>query len=208
MTDWAKEIEEELNWREAELASFKALISFAPKGSVRMTALLRALWALLYAHYEGFCKFLWDFYLDALEKQKIQREICEDRIACLSLEKDFKKLKSNLAPESIWSFCKSEFPQLIGETAVFHTKLDTQNNLWPGIFRKNTEKVALPTKMIDEQASKIKTLVARRNEIAHGRKMVIRDLSEYQKYEESTLLVMHDLAVSIFEAIERQQYLK
>jgi hypothetical protein len=55
MEDWDKQIEEDLDWREAELASFKILISSAPKGSVRESALLRAIWALLYAHYEGFC---------------------------------------------------------------------------------------------------------------------------------------------------------
>ena len=208
MEDWAKQIEEDLNWREAELASFKILISSAPKGSVRESALLRAVWALLYAHYEGFCKFAWDLYLDALEKEKVPRSVCRDNIACLSLVNDFKRLRGNLTPESIWSFCTSEFPGLMSEPAMFQIKLETEHNLWPNIFRENAKKIALSTTMIDEHEMRIKALVARRNEIAHGQKMTIADLDEYQKYEDSALLVMHELAVNIIDALEGKKHLK
>lgn len=208
MEDWAKQIEEDLNWREAELASFKILISSAPKGSVRESTLLRAIWVLLYAHYEGFCKFAWDLYLDALEKEKVPRSACRDNIACLSLINDFKQLRGDLASESIWSFCTSEFPRLMSEPAKFQIKLETEHNLWPNIFRENTQKIALPTAIIDEHATRIKTLVARRNEIAHGQKMIIKDIDEYQKYEDSVLLIMHELAVNIIDALEGKKHLK
>ena len=208
MADWDKQIEEDLNWREAELASFKILISSASKGSVRESALLRAIWALLYAHYEGFCKFAWDLYLDALEKEKVPRSACRDNIACLSLINDFKQLRGDLASESIWSFCTSEFPSLMSEPATFQTKLETEHNLWPNIFRENAQKIALPTTMIDEHATKIRALVARRNEIAHGQKMTIKDIDEYQKYEDSVLLIMHELAVNIIDALEGKKHLK
>ena len=208
MEDWARQIEEDLKWREAELASFKILIYFASKGSVRESALLRAIWALLYAHYEGFCKFAWDLYLDALEKEGVPRSVCRDNIVCLSLESDFKRLRGNLASESIWSFCTSEFQGLMSDPLVFQTKLETEHNLWPNIFRENTQKMALPTTMIDEHATRIRALVERRNEIAHGQKMIIQDIDEYQKYEDSALLIMHELAVNIIDALEGKKYLK
>lgn len=208
MSDLAKELENDLNWREAELASFKLLVSSAPRGSVKEQALLRALWALLYAHYEGFCKFSWDLFLDALQEQIVQRSSCNDQIACLSLEKDFKKLKGNLTPTAIWSFCTAEFPRLMSEPAVFNIKLETQNNLWPNIFKDNVQKVSFPTEIIDEHYTRIKTLVARRNEIAHGQRMIINDLIEYQKYEDSALLVMHDLAINILDCLANNKHIK
>jgi len=208
MEDWAKQIEEDLDWREAELASFKILINSALKGSVRESALLRAIWALLYAHYEGFCKFAWDLYLGALEKEGVPRSACQDDIACLSVESDFKRLRGDLASKSIWSFCTSEFQRLMSEPAVFQTKLETEHNLWPNIFRENSRKIALPTTMVDEHERRIAALVKRRNEIAHGQKMIIEDIDEYQEYEDSAFLVMHELAINIIEALDERKYLK
>lgn len=208
MPDLAKEIEIDLSWREAELASFKALVSLTEKGSVRESALLRALWALLYAHFEGFCKFAWDLYLDVLEKEKTKRSLLKDQIAWLSLEQVVKTLKSNFEMEQLWHFCLDELPKLLAEPAVFKTKLETRSNLWPDVFLENSEKVSLPTSMIDEHKSEIKTLVARRNDIAHGKKIHIKDLSEYKIYEDSAFFVMHELAIGVIESIEHKKYLK
>lgn len=51
-------------------------------------------------------------------------------------------------------------------------------------------------------------MVARRNEIAHGQKMIIKDIQEYKKYEDAALEVMHELAVSIVDALDKKQYLR
>ena len=208
MADWAKELERDLDWRMAELVSFKALISSADTGTVRHTALLRAAWALLYAHYEGFCKFAWDLYLEALEKEKKSRLSYKDKIVCFSLEKDFKKLKGNLASDNLWSFCVDEFPKLLSEPVMFMTKLETEANLWPEVFTKNSEKVSLPTQMINIHNSKIRALVARRNDIAHGKKMIIKELAEYQEYEKAVISVINELAEGIIESLENKKYLR
>jgi hypothetical protein len=54
---------------------------------------------------------------------------------------------------------------------------------------------------------KLKSLVARRNEIAHGQKMTISSLTEYQEYENAAIVVMHELAISVLEALESKCYL-
>ena len=55
--DWSQQLEEDLSWREGEIASLKlAIVAAVPS---RRAPLLRAAWALLYAHYEGFCRFAW-----------------------------------------------------------------------------------------------------------------------------------------------------
>ena len=68
MSTWSDQIEADLKWREGELASLKLLAASADHGSDRQRAILRALWAMLYAHYEGFCLFCWDLMLSAIEK--------------------------------------------------------------------------------------------------------------------------------------------
>lgn len=204
--EWISALEENLDWREAELASFKILLSSTPKESVRQTALLRAAWALLYAHYEGFCKFAWDIYLDALEKCRLPRSEFVECIACFSLESDFRRFRGNLSPDAIWDFCTSEFGSLLSLPAVFEQKLETNSNLWPNLFKENARKVGLPTHAVDEHLTRLKALVARRNDIAHGKKMIVKNIHEYAEYENAALLVMHELAINIIESLEQEKY--
>lgn len=208
MRDWAKEIEDDLRWREAELATFKLSIIESKEGSVKHSALLRANWAMLYAHYEGFSKFAWDLYLEALGELKIKRGNYINSIARLSLSKEFKKLRANLTYKELWDFCETKFEDLLNEDALFVDKLETQSNLWPNLFKDNSSTVNLPYLKMDEHESKIRALVHRRNEIAHGQKMVIKTLKEYQEYEDAAIIIMHELGVAIVESLEKQSYLK
>ncbi|WP_347566292.1 MAE_28990/MAE_18760 family HEPN-like nuclease [Scytonema sp. UIC 10036] len=54
----------------------------------------------------------------------------------------------------------------------------------------------------------MKSLVARRNEIAHRPKMIIKNLQEYKKYEDAALEVMHELAISIVDSLDKKLYLQ
>ena len=162
MNSWIKTIEDDLNWREAELASLKKLVIEAQKPSVRYTTLLRAMCALLYAHYEGFCKFLWDYYLDVLEKQKIKRVECNSQLTKLSLQKDFKTLKGDLSLNSIWDFCNKRFSELLEHDINFEMKLETQNNLWPNVLTDNLTCLGLDYSVVTNNETKLKNLVSRK----------------------------------------------
>jgi hypothetical protein len=94
------------------------------------------------------------------------------------------------------------------EQLTFELSLETDSNLWPNLLRDNSTEVDLPHKKVDEHELKLKALVARRNEIAHGKKMVIASLAEYQPYEDAAILVMHELAVAVLECLEKKTYLR
>ncbi len=205
--DLSDQIEQDLRWREAELASLKVLVVESDRGSVREATLLRAIWALLYAHYEGFFKFAWDLYLDHLENSRIPRNLCRREIAELSLTKEFNRLRGNLSSSSLWTFCQEELPQLLTNTASFEIKLDTRSNLWPQVIRENSAQAGLRCATVESNDAKLKALVRRRNEIAHGQKMIVRNLGEYQDYEDIALVAMHELAVEVLQAIETKNYL-
>lgn len=64
MTDWPALLEGDLQWREAELASLKRIAITNSGNEVTLRATLRAGWAMLYAHFEGFTKFCWELLLD------------------------------------------------------------------------------------------------------------------------------------------------
>jgi hypothetical protein len=55
---------------------------------------------------------------------------------------------------------------------------------------------------MDAARNRIKALVSRRNDIAHGKAMTVKSIDEYSEYENSTFLVMHDLAVQVVEILE------
>ena len=208
MNDWGKALEEELKWREAELASLKLSVSEAEPGSVKQRSLLRALWTILYAHYEGFCKFAWEFYLQNLEQLGISRDSCCVPIAQFSLSKKFRELKGSKDADSLWSAFTNDFQEWMKEQLEFKLRLETNYNLWPNLIKSNSSKVDLPSKTVEKYELKLKTLVGRRNEIAHGKRMIINSLQEYQTYEEAAVLVMHELAVAVLECLEGKTYLK
>jgi hypothetical protein len=208
MNGYGEVLEGELSWREAELASLKLLVLEAQPGSVRRQSLLRALWTLLYAHYEGFCKFSWDFYLENLERFGLKRGDCSAAIARFSLTKRFRELRGNSSDESLWGACAGDFDEWMKQALEFELHLETNSNLWPNLLRDNSTKIDLPSDVVDANELKLKTLVARRNDIAHGKKMVVSSLDEYKIYENAAVLVMHELAVAVLDCLEKKTYLK
>jgi hypothetical protein len=166
------------------------------------------MWAILYAHYEGFSKFAWDLYLEELQKASVKRKDCKEAVARLSLQKKFKEMRGDMSPLKMWEFCQIGFNSLLEENLDFEVKLETESNLWPNIFKENTLIAGLNCTLVDQYEIELRALVSRRNGIAHGQKMIIKDLNEYQKYENAALEVMHDLAISIVDCLDKKLYLK
>lgn len=207
MTDpWAQQLEHDLNWREAELASMKAALLDAPKGSVRQRALLRAAWALLYAHYEGFSKFAWELYLETLEHKGLTRRDVSERLAKFSMAKKFQTLKTSMPLLEVWSFCYQGFLEEMEKPLLFEARLETKSNLWPDLFLENSDHIGISCDQMLASEVRIKSLVSRRNAIAHGEKMEIKDIEEYKTYEDCVFLILHELAVSMVENLSTDAY--
>lgn len=210
MNKWEVAIDQDLAWREAELASLKRMAITASGNEISYGGALRALWAMLYAHYEGFTKFCWDTALDAIEDDKLKVNELTEVFTILALEKCFKTARGNLSSPALWQFHTQELPAKVGECAEFdeECRLTTECNLWPNIFERETSRLGLTCTQVDVWRSRIKTLVSRRNEIAHGKQMVVRNVDEYSEYEHAALCVMHDLAIAVVELLDSQSYRK
>jgi hypothetical protein len=210
MSNWTNEIEADLNWREGELAAikFQILTTDKIKQPVRYQALLRAIVTLLYAHYEGFCRFAWDLYLDTIQKQNIKRNQCCEEVIKLSLRKRFKELGGDLSPDGVWNFFSNELPDLINDDIEFKVRLEADSNLKPALLKKNSTDAGLSCLMVDQHEILLKTLVSRRNNIAHGQKDIIQNLTEYNKHENAALEAMYELGLSVIDCLDNQKYLK
>ena len=207
MPDWDKKLEQDLEWREAELIALKLQTIEADEDTIRYKALLRALWAMLYAHYEGFCKFALDTYLDALTELQPHRIDCKDQIAALSMRNQFRDLRGDLSNENCASFIH-DFFTILNQPVEFDFEFATQSNFHPRALLKNYQYVCLPSDPVEDNRHRLAALVSRRNDIAHGRNVPVEDFKEYEEVEEAALTVICGLAIAIIEALEQKQYLK
>ncbi len=209
MKGQADELEADLRWRESELASLKRLAIVNTDNEVIYKATLRACWTLLYAHFEGFTKFAWEFLLDEVESEHVSIKDLSKEFQVLALEKLFRVLRGNTDAKSLWEFFGSTLPIEVNKNAVFHAdcRLETKSNLWPNVFERECARVGIISSALEESRSRIKALVSRRNDIAHGRNMTIRSVDEYTEYENAAFLVLHDLAVQVLDVIEHRQYI-
>ena len=206
--NWAEKLEDDLQRREAELAAFKILIARADEGTVRHQALLRALWVMLYAHYEGYCKFALQIYLDALMQRKLPRIDYKDPIIAFSMQGKFRRLSNNLSNDNCVRFIQ-QFPVDLNNPLEFDEKaFESHGNLAPDLLRKNCQSVALPYNQVEANRLYLRNLVDQRNNIAHGKLLPSKNFQEYQDCENATFDVMLGLAVAVIEALEQEQYLK
>jgi hypothetical protein len=203
-----QQVEQDLAWREAEMGCLKLLLASARPGSDRHRALLRACSAMLYAHYEGFCKFCWTLLLDAIQASAhIRRELAEP-IAKRAMAPVFRQLRGDTSDTNLWRFASSQFENELDEKASFPDEVDTGSNLWPGLAQRINGSVGLNCPLFDTHAAELGQLVGRRNKIAHGEKLEIADLKQFRSFEHAAWVVMHELAIAVVECLADKSYLR
>ncbi|NYF33795.1 MAE_28990/MAE_18760 family HEPN-like nuclease [Sphingopyxis sp. JAI108] len=193
------EIERDLDWREAELAVLRLLITNNEIGEREKFVLFRAAWALLYAHYEGFCKFALTVYYDAIKVAGKCHGDLPSKMQALALDKKVKDLRS-LPTIDLISKMRSFEVDLMKAPADF-PDVNTESNLWPKTLESLIEDADLIVPTLQLYNRSLATLVSRRNKIAHGERDIIPELSYYIGFENSVLNLMYDLALSIDEKL-------
>ncbi len=202
------EIEQDLAWREAEMGTLKLILASSISHETRRKALLRACCAMLYAHYEGFCKFCWSLLLNNIQREAAFRRDLIEPVAIRSMISIFRGLRGQHSDEALWRFSHSEFAGHLGEVATFPDEIDTESNLWPRLFREINESLGLNCHEIDTHQNMIGQLVGRRNEIAHGEKLEIDSISDFQQFEHAAVIVMYELAIAVEECLRNKSYLR
>jgi hypothetical protein len=208
MSAWEQEIEKDLAWRESEMGALKLLLAASVAGSDRQRALLRACSAMLYAHYEGFCKFCWTLMLDTIGANAHLRSDLSEPLARRAMATVFKTLRGNTSDTNLWKFSSTEFQTELSQVAAFPEKIDTKSNLWPDLAREINMSVGLSCPLFGTHSAELGQLVGRRNDIAHGEKLEIANLSQFQKFEHAATLVMHELAIAVVNCLDEKEYLR
>lgn len=201
----AGQLTADLEWRESELVILKKALLQTSIGSQQENTLLRANLALVYAHYEGFCKFSIGVYIDALNKLKIPRKDLNWKLALLSMNSFIADVKNESQPAEVFLKLSQEFNNQI-ELIAQYEQLSDISNLWPDLLILLLQKYNLSSSIVSDNKLILESLVTKRNQIAHGKGLLVKTRSELEKHYEVATLAMHAVAISICEALEKESY--
>lgn len=202
---YTKQIEKDLDWREAELSILRKLLMQTSVNSVQQKTLLRANLAMIYAHYEGFCKFALSLYIEAVNKRRLKRKELQWPIATHSMHKFVDELKAEKRSDKFFQKFLNEFDMHLDEIAHCENIAET-SNLWPDLLIAWLERLGLPTINVKSKNFFLRELVDTRNKVAHGEGMHVKDLQALTDYADAAMLAMHEVAVEISDALEKRSY--
>lgn len=216
-----EEMELDRAWRESEIVGLQN--ACGDMGPQVLPMMRRALTLIVYAHAEGFTKFALTMYLRVINEAALKCSDVQSQIVAASLSEKFKQLRDPHAkhPKFIAEeerevhslFLESQFIDSI--TDLFSTPvimpdsaINTENNLWPKVLRKNLYRLALPDDPFKSIYGDLHKLVNKRNGIGHGADKDSVDEKEYEEIRNSILKLMRDLQSAVFFAITSSSYLR
>jgi hypothetical protein len=200
-----EQISADLGWRESELGSLKILLGRRDLSKTQQAVLLRASWAMLYAHYEGFVKTALTIFYDEVCKKITDCDLLPKETRAKALVMVIKKTRSLPAIELLDEI--EDFRNRHHKNSPEFPEVETKSNLWPSLLEDLLKSADIESDIVIKHKFKIKTLVARRNEIAHGKQDLISEVSYYTHYEAVVYDIMYEIAFLIDERLNKPPYL-
>jgi hypothetical protein len=200
----ADELENDLKWREAELAVLKASTIGTPQTDARGRSMRRAYLSMLYAHYEGFAQFAWQTYLLQLRKTS-----CAIQDLCPELQVVFSSPLIGELRKAERTGILDKVRDLVSHLAAAakpEMSPPETANLWPDVYIETASWLGLPFDYVEEHRQDLKALVSRRNDVAHGKKMEVDDAA-LKRLENAVWSVLMNLSVDMVDRLEKQMYL-
>lgn len=218
------EMEADQQWRQDEVRFFQnQLASIADEDEKNQFR--KALVLVLYAHFEGFCKFALTLYVDSVNASGISCGDANHAIAAASLADIFMALRSpdskcnefrNSLPDDtkLHRFARDrEFIERITDFAnrpvsIPDKVVDTESNLNPIVLRKNLFRLGFPYDLFNEHEGKINKLLGYRNSIAHGERQRGIAALEYNGLRQSTFTIMSEVKTMVMKALQERAFLR
>jgi len=180
---------------------------------------------MVYAHYEGFCKFALERYVKAVNDASIKCGEASAPVVAGSWRAIFsavesgdqksKIFKSKLPDdERLHRFARRrefvekfrDFEELVAE--VPGDTVDTESNLWPIVMQKNLYLIGLDHEAFSKHDGDISQLMRRRNNISHGLERDGLTAQKYDRIERAVCRIMDDLMTLVMDAIANELYSK
>ena len=220
---WA-EIEAEQDWRQAEIRFFhNQLVKI--DSTTEQDRFRRALILLLYAHFEGFCKFVFTLYATAVNRVGINCGEANSAIAAASLSDLFVALRD---PSKKCDEFRRELPDdtllhrfardrdFVEQTEEFQKRpvnipdgvVDTESNLKPTVLRKILFRLGFPHDQFSHIEGDIHLLLNYRNGVAHGQSKDGIPPDKYTQVKDAAYKVMDEVKSQIMTALQDRLFLR
>lgn len=218
------EMEQDLAWRDDELRFMENQAAGLPEPSA--SRYRRAMVLLVYAHLEGFVKFAFVAYANAINGVNLSVGDVEWSIAASSLTQVFSRMRdgdrkseifrSTLPDDSkLHRFCRDrdfleqlkEFEKLPVGIPVDEV-VDTESNIKPVVLKKMLYRLGLDEKWADGWAPDLNRLLQARNGIAHGELRDVIDSSRYQRARQAARALTNGIMIALFQAARDGKYLR
>lgn len=216
------ELEADRAWREEEIRAFQNR-GATIEDEEELKRYRRALVLLLYAHYEGFCKFAFTLYATAINNSGISCGEAAYAIAAASLNDMFRNLRN---PQKKCDLFRRELPddaklhqfarerEFIERTAEVEKRpvripdeiVDTESNLTPVVLKKNLYRLGLPFDQFEVHDGEIRQLLNLRNGVSHGSLKEGVEETIYMRLRAATFSIMSDLGSGIMKALSERAY--
>ena len=202
-----QKIDAELIWRKRELTSIKSIIDNSTDGHA--PAIIRASICLLYSHWEGFIKCAGTHYL---------QYVCNQGKSASELKGNFIAIRFlNQLQEA----AKSSKPSAVGGVVDFISKnwndrlrikhknvIDTQSNLSSSVLKEILWIIGIETISFETKSNLIdSSLLARRNNIAHGQPLDI-DIKEYLELHAEVINLLEIYRTELQNSLVSNSYLR
>lgn len=216
------ELEADRAWREEEIRAFQNRGSTI-EDDEELNRYRRALVLLLYAHYEGFCKFALTLYATAVNGSGISCGEANYAIAAASLNEVFRGLRD---PQKKCDLFRRELPddaklhrfarerEFVERTEEVDKRpvripdevVDTESNLTPVVMKKNLYRLGLPHEQFEIHDGDIHKLLNLRNGVSHGELKDGVGETLYMKLRAAAFSVMSGLGTGIMKALSEKAY--
>lgn len=224
IADLRAELEAERAWREDEIRKLQnlgeAVLDTQEKDQYR-----RAIVLMLYAHFEGFCKFALSLYCSAINAAQIHCDQADMALVAASLGDIFRDLrnpekKSDLFRHALpddrklHTFARErEFVQRSSEflrraVEIPEGAVDMESNLTPTVLSKNLFRLGFRHDAFAEFNGDIHKLLEFRNRIGHGEMRSGVPKNTYEELRASVDKVMSGITVAVMRALEQKDYLR
>lgn len=218
------QIEEDYSWRVSEIRFLENQLA-RYKTESNKAKLRRPIVLMLYAHFEGFCKFCFSLYVETINQSNIYCAEANSSIIAASLSNVFKQLRNpdkkspvfrSLLPDDgkLHSFARDrEFIELSYQllkqiVEIPNNFIDMEDNLKPVVLRKILFQLGFSAELFKEKEGSITILLKYRNGIAHGELKHGINLKEYELVKRASKAVMDGIRLLIMDALRRKAFMK
>ncbi len=218
------EIELDQKWRLDEIRFFQNLINDLKKDSEK-DQFRRALILLLYAHFEGFTKFVFLVFIKAVNQENLKCNQVNYSIASATLSHVFASMRNpdkkcpifrRKLPEdrTLHRFARDkEFLEQINEIDNTYVNIDedvsdSESNLKPEILQKILFRLGFDHTLFEEQSKQIPKLLNYRNDIAHGKSKDGITEEEYFSIRDDVFFIINQIKKKIMGALTDKVYMR